>query len=407
MDSRREALRPLAPVEVRDDVLEIFPWLVELRRDLHQYPELKYQERRTGEKISQLLGEWNIGIQRGVAETGIVGLWDTGKEGPVLALRADMDALPIKEVEDRPYASRNPGVMHACGHDAHVAMLLGAARIIATSRPSLRGAIKFVFQPAEEGGAGGRRMVEEGVLDGPKVDMALALHVFPTLKVGEVGVTPGPALASVDDFIVRIRGKGGHAAHPHMAKDPILAGASLVQELQSIVSRATDPLDSLVVGVTRFHAGAAFNVVPEEAELWGTIRALREEVRAQAHVSLQRIVDGIAKVHGVEATLDLRKGYPVLRNDPEVVGFVERIASQFLGEERVLRLPPSMGSEDFSYFLERCPGAFVVLGCSGGEGGPTPMLHSPSFDIDERVLPIGVELWVRLAEAFLASQEGM
>lgn len=405
MPSKEEATEGAVPGGVRDYVLKLVPWLVDIRRDFHQYPELKYQERRTGEKISKLLEEWGIRVKRGLAETGVVGIWESGREGPVIAMRADMDALPICEEGDRPYASKNPGVMHACGHDAHVSMLLGAARIIANCRPLKKGTVKFVFQPAEEGGGGGLRMVQEGVLEDPKVDLVLAFHVFPTLRVGEVGVTTGPALASVDDFVVRIRGKGGHAAHPHMAKDPILAGASLVQEIQSIVSRGTDPLDSLVVSVTRFQAGTAFNVIPEEAELWGTVRALKEEVRAYAHTSLQEKVEGVAKAHGVEATLEVRKGYPVLENDPQVVSLVEEVAIKFLGQRNVLRLPPSMGSEDFSYFLKRCPGAFVVLGCSSPHGGQASMLHSPNFDIDEGVLPIGVELWLRLAEAYLGQEE--
>ncbi len=389
------------PLEgIRAQIREIGSWLVELRRDLHKHPELKFQETRTSETVAKLLREWGLEVSEGLAQTGVVGLLDTGKPGPVLALRADMDALPIQEVQDRPYASQNPGLMHACGHDAHVTMLLGAARVLAATQTLARGAVKFVFQPGEEGGAGGLKMVQAGVLENPKVDMALALHVFPTLRVGEVGLTPGPALASVDDFLIRLRGRGSHAAHPHTAKDPILAAVALVQALQSIVSRGTDPLESLVVSVTRFQAGTAFNIIPEEAEIWGTIRALKEPVRASAQASLEEIAKGIAAAHGVQVETELRRGYPVLCNDPEVIAFVEEVASALLGKERVLRLPASMGSEDFSYFLERCPGAFVVIGCSDPQGGPAPMLHTPQFDIYEKVLPLGVELLVRLAESF-------
>lgn len=386
---------------IRGEIQEMAPWLVELRRELHRHPELKYQERRTSELVATQLRQWGLQVTRGMAQTGVVGLWETGLPGPVLGIRADMDALPIQEVQDRPYASESPGIMHACGHDAHMAMLLGAARILATQELGLRGAVKFIFQPAEEGGAGGFRMVEEGVLENPSVDRVLALHLFPTLRVGEVGITPGPALASVDDFVIRIRGRGSHAAHPHTARDPILAGATLIQALQNIVSRGTDPLESLVVSVTRFQAGTAFNIIPEEAEIWGTIRALREPVRASAHAAIEQITRGVAGAHGVQAQVEIRKGYPVLRNDPEVTGFVEQVAAGLLGKQRVVGLPPSMGSEDFSYFLERCPGAFVVLGCSDPQGGPAPMLHTPQFDIQEEVLPLGVELLVRLAEAFL------
>lgn len=244
-------------------------------------------------------------------------------------------------------------------------------------------------------------MVEEGVLENPKVDRAIALHVFPTLRVGEIGLTPGPALASVDDFVIKLKGKGSHAAHPHTSIDPILAGASLVQEIQRIVSRALDPLESLVVSVTRFQAGTAFNVIPEEAELWGTIRSLKEEVRIKAHRLLGEILDGVARAHGIQPTLHLKRGYPILINDPEVVAFVEEVARHMLGPEGVVRLPPSMGSEDFSYFLEKCPGAFVIVGSSSPDEAEAPMLHTPQFDIDERVLPLGVELMVRIAESYL------
>lgn len=387
---------------IRAEILDIKDWLVELRRDLHRHPELKYQEKRTSELVATHLRQWGFEVSQGVAQTGVVGFWNTGRPGPVLGLRADMDALPIQELQDRPYCSLNPGVMHACGHDAHVTMLLGAARILSERLPrGLTGAVKVIFQPAEEGGAGGLKMVEEGVLENPKVDRVLAMHVFPTLRVGEVGITPGAALASVDDFVIRVLGKGSHAAHPHTARDPILAGAALIQALQGVVSRATDPLESLVLSVTRFHAGTAFNVIPEEAEIWGTIRALEETVRCKAHSCLERIAHGVASAHGVEMELEIRRGYPVLRNDPQVTAFVEEVASGLLGGHRVLRLPPSMGSEDFSYFLQRCPGAFMVIGCCEPQGGPAPMLHTPQFDVCEEVLPLGVELFVRMAEAFL------
>ncbi len=387
--------------KIRPQIQQIAPWLVELRRDLHRHPELRFQETRTSLRVARLLQEWGLQVSTGLASTGVVGLLDTGKPGPVLALRADMDALPIQEVQDREYASQNPGVMHACGHDAHVTMLLGAARVLASARLLSRGAVKFVFQPGEEGGAGGLKMVEEGVLEHPMVDRAVALHVFPTLRVGEVGLTSGPALASVDDFVIRVLGRGSHAAHPHTARDPILAGASIVQALQAVVSRGTDPLDSLVLSVTRFQAGTAFNIIPEEAEIWGTVRALKDHVRKAAHASMKQIVQGVASCHGVKAGLEIRQGYPVLFNDPETVDSVERVALELLGEKGVLHLPPSMGSEDFSYFLERCPGAFVVMGCSDPQATPAPMLHTPQFDICEEVLPLGVELFLRLAQEFL------
>jgi len=388
---------------IRREIGDLEGWLVEVRRDLHRHPELKFEEHRTARVVADYLRQWGLEVKEGVGGTGVVGLQRGEEDRPVLGLRADMDALPIQEVDDRPYASETPGIMHACGHDAHVTMLLGAARYFSQSGVRRAGGLKFIFQAGEEGGAGGRRMVEEGVLEDPKVERAMALHVFPTLRAGQLGFTPGPALASVDDFVIRLSGRGSHAAHPHHARDPILAGAALVQALQSIVSRSTNPMESLVVSVTRFMAGTAYNIIPEEAEIWGTIRSLQESVRSATHEAMRRIAQGVADAHGVQAHVDIHRGYPVLRNDPGVTAFGREVARSLVGEEGVIDLPPSMGAEDFSYFLERCPGAFVVLGC-GRETGESPMLHTPHFDIEESALPVGVEYMVRCAEAFWAER---
>ncbi len=387
--------------KIRKEIQEMAPWLVEVRRDLHAHPELKFQEHRTARVVADNLRQWGLEVTEGVGGTGVVGYWKGRGHGPVLGLRADMDALPIQDAKDRPYASRTPGIMHACGHDAHVTMLLGAAKCIARQGTGAKGGVKFIFQPGEEGGGGAVRMVEDGALENPAVDRILALHVWPTLRTGEVGLTSGPALASVDDFVIRVLGRGSHAAHPHQSRDPILAGAALIQALQGIVSRSTDPLDSLVVSATRFHAGTAHNIIPEEAEIWGTIRSLRESVRSATHESMRRIVLGMAEAHEVKADVEIRRGYPVLRNDPEVTAFARKQAVSLLGEEDVIDLPPSMGSEDFSYFLERCPGAFLLVGCGREVSQETPMLHTPQFDIEEGMLPVGVELLVRFVEGFL------
>ncbi len=386
---------------VRQGILEMTHWLVELRRDLHRHPELKFEEKRTARVIEEGLRGCGLEVRTGVGGTGVTGLWRGGDEGPVLAIRADMDALPIQEEGGRPYGSLWPGVMHACGHDAHVTMALGAARYLAGQGAHLRGAVKFIFQPAEEGGGGGLKMIEDGVLEGPKVDRILALHVLPTIPPGSFGFTEGSAQASVDDFVVRLAGRGSHAAYPQRAKNPILAACELIPALHAMTNPSTEPEKALVVSVTKVAAGSAFNVIPQRAELWGTLRALDEGVRAMAREEIQRVAHEAAQGHGVQVEVEMRNGYPVLVSDPKVLSFAREVAASLVGDAAVLELPPSMGAEDFAYFLERCPGAYLKLGCGKGDGGETPMLHTPQFDLDEGILPVGVEFWVRCAESFL------
>jgi hippurate hydrolase len=387
-------------VGVRREIREMAQWLAEVRHDLHAHPELKFQEHRTAQRVADALEGWGLETRAGVGRTGVLGLWRSGTAGPFLGLRADMDALPIQEAGDRAHASRTPGIMHACGHDAHVTMLLGAARYLAERGGPARGGVKFIFQPGEEGGGGARLMVEDGALADPPLARVLALHAWPSLRVGQFGYTCGAALASVDDFVIRILGRGAHAAHPHQARDPILAGTALIQAIQGIVSRSTNPLDSLVVSVTTFHAGTAHNIIPEAAEITGTIRSLREAVREETHEAVRRVARGVAEAHGLEIAVEIHRGYPVLRNDDAVVSFAAGLARDMVGPDNTVELPASMGSEDFSYFLERCPGAFLVVGCGRPEG-ESPMLHTPQFDVDDSMLPFGVEFLVRSAEAFL------
>jgi amidohydrolase len=304
---------------VRREIQEMAEWLVQVRRDFHRHPELRFQEHRTCKVLGDHLRSWGLEVRTGLAETGVAALWRGQQTAPVLGIRADMDALPIQEVEDRAYASRNPGIMHACGHDAHMTMVLGAARYIAEHGPKLRGGVKFIFQPAEEGGAGAQRMMVEGVLEEPPVDRIVALHVLPLLPSGQFGITRGAAQASADDFVMRMKGRGSHAAYPHHSRDPILAASELVLALQRIVSRSTNPLDALVVSVTKLQAGTASNVIPEEAELWGTVRALKEEVREEAHREMHRIARGIGEAHGVQAEVVINRGCPVLRGGGRAV----------------------------------------------------------------------------------------
>jgi amidohydrolase len=393
--------RGLAPEGVRREILKMARWLVQLRRDLHRHPELMFQERRTARVIAQRLRACGLEVRAGVGGTGVVGLWRGRRDGPVLGIRAEMDALPIDEERGRPHGSVSPGLMHACGHDAHMAMALGAARYLSGRGADLGGAVKFIFQPAEEGGAGGLRMIREGVLEDPVVDRVLALHVLPTLPPGGFGFTEGPAQASVDDFVIRLVGRGSHAAYPQRARNPIVAACSLIPALHAMTDHSTEPAKALVVSVTRFEAGSAFNVIPERAELWGTLRALDEGVRARAREEIQRVAQQALQGHGVHAEVEIRRGYPVLRSDPRVLCSVREVARSLVGGRGVVELPPSMGAEDFAYFLERCPGAYLKLGCGKGDAGEPPMLHTPQFDLDEGILPLGVEFWVRCAEAFL------
>lgn len=386
---------------VRQEILEMAHWLVEFRRDLHRHPELKFKEQRTARVIEEGLRGCGLEVRTAVGGTGVTGLWRGGRDGPVLAIRADMDALPIQEEGGRPYGSVSPGVMHACGHDAHVTMAMGAARYLARHCSHLRGAVKFIFQPAEEGGGGGLRMIEDGVLEGPRVDRVLALHVLPTIPPGSFGFTEGPAQASVDDFVIRLVGRGSHAAYPQRANNPILAACRLIPALHAMTNHSTEPAKALVVSVTKMEAGSAFNVIPERAELWGTLRALDEGVRARAREEIQGVAKEAAQGHGVQVEVEIRGGYPVLVSDPQVLSFAREVARSLVGDGAVLDLPPSMGAEDFAYFLKRCQGAYLKLGCGKGDGEETPMLHTPQFDLDERILPVGVEFWVRCSEAFL------
>ncbi len=390
---------------VRAEIRGLQGWLSEVRRDFHRYPELKFEERRTARVVAEHLRSWGLEVREGVADTGVVGLLKGKAGGPILGIRADMDALPIQEVEGRSYGSQNEGVMHACGHDAHMAMALGAARYLSQRRSTLSGGIKFLFQPAEEGGGGGLRMVEAGVLEEPRVDRLVALHVWPELPKGSIGVTPGPCQAAADGLVIKVRGKGGHSAYPHRTSDPIVAASALVLSLQGVVSRQIDPLKPLVISICRFQAGTTFNVIPEEAELLGTIRTLSEGVRTQAHDAIQRMAKGIGESYRVSVEAQIIEGYPVLVNDPQCSSFALEVARSLVGEDRVSKPPPSMGSEDFSFMLQRCPGVFVRLGC-GEEGETTPEIHSPEFDLDEAILPLGVEFLVRFAEAFLGESGG-
>jgi amidohydrolase len=388
---------------IRSEVKEIEDWLQEVRRDFHKHPEPRFQETRTATKVAEHLNDFGLEVNTAVGGTGVVGLLLGASPGKTFAIRADMDALPIKEETGADYASCNPGFMHACGHDAHMAMALGAAKVLGSSSEMcnrLIGQVKFIFQPGEEGGHGAREMISDGVLENPKVDTIVAAHVAPLIPFGTVGIYLREACASADAFYIKINGKGAHAAYPHLSRDPVLGGAQLITAIQSIVSRNTDPSQGLVVSVTQVQAGTATNVIPEEVMIAGTIRALNEDVRKHAMKRLEEMANSICQAHDLRCQVSYGDGYPIMRNHEPVSRFVAETASEMLGEDKVIIRRPKFGSEDFAYFLERCPGAGYELGCSNEAKGITNMLHTPQFDIDEDVLPLGVELYLRLIEKY-------
>ena len=373
-------------------------WLVEVRRWLHQHPEPAYGEKETAAKIAGILEDLGVPFQSGVGGTGVVARLKGGKPGPDLVLRADMDALPLEEANDVPYRSRKPGWMHACGHDAHVAIVLGVVRRLAGLDwiRQGRGTVHFFFQPAEEGGAGARAMLETGVLDGVTVDAAFAGHVHPELPLGHVGISPEVSNAASDGFSIEVEGKGGHGAQPHLCSDPVVAAAHLVTLLQTVASRNVPPLESVVLTVGSFHAGTASNIIPRTARLEGTLRTLDPEVRELAIRRMEQLAAGVEAAFQCAVRPEISEGYPVLRNHPALASWAVERLRELLGDEGVHWGPPRMGAEDFAYFTRRFPGVMVRLGCRTPGTEYAHGLHSPFFDLDERVLDTGVELFTRL-----------
>ncbi len=342
-----------------------------------------------------------IEVHRGLAGTGVVGVLKAGTSPRSIGLRADMDALPIQEQNPYPHRSVHDGKMHACGHDGHTAMLLGAAEYLAKTR-RFDGTVYFIFQPAEETIGGARVMIEEGMLQRFPMEAVYGMHNWPGLPAGQFAIHAGPVMACADQFDIVVRGHGAHAAMPQQGRDPLVAGAALVQALQSIVSRNTDPLDSVVLSITRFHAGDAYNVIPDEARIGGTVRAFRPEVEDVVESAMERVCGGIGAAHGVQVSLDYRRGYPPTVNTPVEAKRCAQVAAQLVGVEQVRTdLNPSMGAEDFAYFLRERPGCYVWIGNGLGEGGC--MLHNPHYDFNDGILSLGASYWVRLAETLLSA----
>jgi len=383
-----------------DAVIDQHADLTAVRRDIHQHPELAFAEHRTAELVARRLEAAGIETHRGIGRTGVVGVIRNGSADRSIGLRADMDALPMQERNEFAHHSRHEGRMHACGHDGHTTMLLGAAEYLAKHR-DFDGTVVFIFQPAEEGDGGGREMIEDGILDRFPMQQVFGMHNWPGLPAGTFAVHSGPVMASADRFDVDITGHGAHAAMPHLGVDPVPAAAAMIQALQTVVSRVVDPLDAAVVSVTKMQAGEAYNVIPDRARLTGTVRAFSHEVRAKVETTMQRVCQGIGAAHGVNVNFQFRRGYPATVNTAAEAAVCAEVARSVVGDIAVLTdQKPSMGAEDFAYFLQERPGAYVWIGNGPGEGGC--MLHNPRYDFNDAVIPTGVTYWVRLVERLLA-----
>ena len=388
-------------MQIIDAVKKQHAGLTALRRDIHAHPELAFDEHRTAELVAKRLEAAGIETHRGIGRTGVVGVIRAGTSARAIGLRADMDALPMQERNTFPHHSRHPGRMHACGHDGHTTMLLGAAQYLAEHR-DFDGTVYLIFQPAEEGDGGGREMIEDGLFERFPMDAVFGRHNWPGLPAGSFAVHSGPVMASADRFDIEVMGHGAHAAMPHLGVDPLPAAAALVQALQTVVSRTLDPLDAAVVSVTQMHAGEAYNVIPDRASLCGTVRAFSSENQSRIEDAMQRICQGIGTAFNVNIRFTYQRGYPATINAAAEAAVCAEVARAVAGPDAVRTdLPPSMGAEDFAYFLQQKPGAYVWLGNGPGEGGCT--LHNPHYDFNDALIPVGVSYWGRLVERLLAS----
>ncbi len=394
-------------MQLIDRVVQFRTEIQQIRRDIHAHPELRFQEDRTSDLVAGKLAEWGIEVTRGLGGTGVVGTLRQGNSKRSIGLRADMDALPIQEVNQFAHRSTHAGKMHACGHDGHTAMLLAAARYLAEARP-FDGSVHLIFQPAEEGGAGAQRMIDDGLFERFPCDAVFGMHNWPGFKVGQFGVAPGPAMASSNEFEIRITGKGSHAAMPHLGVDPVFVAVQVVNGLQGIVTRVKKPIDAAVLSVTMIHAGEATNVVPDSAFISGTVRTFSDDVTAQIEDHMRRIVQMTAAAYGAESHVDFRRNYPPTVNHAAEAEFAATVMDDIVGAGNVVRgLEPTMGSEDFAFMLKVRPGAYVFIG--NGEGthratghglGPCT-LHNASYDFNDELIPLGATYWIRLVEQYL------
>lgn len=385
------------PEEAKKEAKEISDWIIKLRRELHRHPELMYEEVKTSALVRRELDNLGISYKSPIAKTGVLASIGNGN-GPCVALRADMDALPIHEETDVDFKSEIDGKMHACGHDCHTAMLLGAAKILKSKESEINGTVKLFFQPAEEGGAGGKLMRDEGALENPKVERIFGLHVWPQMPTGQIGSKKGTFLAATSFLDLTIKGVGGHAAVPHLTRDPVLTSAQIITNLQSVISRELDPLDSGVVSISAIHGGMAANVIPSEVKILGTLRSLTMDGLKSLQRRVKEISEKIAEAHECEAIVEYPgNDYPPTVNDGDMWDFAKNIGHDMLGEENVNELDAVMGGEDFAYYTEQVKGCFVVLGVQNKEIDAIYSVHHPMFKADEQALHIGTALHTTFA----------
>ena len=371
--------------------------LLFIRRELHKIPEIGFKEFKTSSFIHEYLKKCDVEITTGIAGTGITALLDTGLEGPTILIRADMDGLPIQENSNSSFASQHKGFMHACGHDAHMTIVLMAVKIFDEIRKDIRGRILFVFQPAEEGGGGAKLMAEAGIVEKHNVSCCIAAHIWPTLPSGQIGIHTGPTMAAMDQFEITITGRGGHAAKPHETIDTLDTGVQVINALQRVVSRQVDPLVPAVLTVSSFHAGEAFNIIPDTATIRGTLRTFDTELHNSWEERLHKVIRGICDSTGATYKLDYQSRYPPVINDSDICRFVNKASVSTVGEENTINIEPTLGSEDVSFFFERAPGCMFFIGAEKDAKQSSGRLHSPHFTLDEQVLPIGLRVMCRSA----------
>jgi amidohydrolase len=393
-----------------EQIAEFQTELQAIRRDIHAHPELCYEEVRTSDVVAARLSEWGIPVHRGLGKTGLVGVIKAGTSTRAIGLRADMDALPMTEFNTFEHASRHPGKMHACGHDGHTAMLLGAARHFAQHR-NFDGTVYLIFQPAEEGGGGAREMIKDGIFERFPMEAVFGMHNWPGLAAGKFAVRSGPMMASSNEFSIRINGKGAHAALPHLGVDPVPIACQMVQAFQTILTRNKRPVEAGVISVSMIHAGEAVNVIPDHAEIRGTVRTFTIETLDLIESRMREIAEGLAGAFGASVEFEFKRNYPPTINHAAETAFCQDVMRELVGADKVHDFEPTMGAEDFSFFLQEKPGCYVVIGNgedgdhrAAGHGLGPCTLHNPNYDFNDQVLPIGAAYWVRLAERWLKAE---